>query len=50
MAVDAQGTIHIVWPTVIGGAEPTGALFHATTRDGRTFSPRQRVPTLGSPK
>ena len=50
MAVDARGTIHVVWPTVIGGAEPTGALFHATTRDGRTFSPRQRVPTLGSPK
>ena len=50
MAVDARGTIHIVWPTVIGGAEPAGALFYATTRDGRTFSPRQRVPTLGSPK
>ena len=50
VAVDARGTIHIVWPTVIGGAEPTGALFHATTRDGRTFSPRRRVPTLGSPK
>ena len=25
MAVDADGVVHIVWPTVIGGDEPTGA-------------------------
>lgn len=50
MAVGADGLVHIVWPTVIGGDEPAGALFYATTRDGRTFTPRQRVPTLGSPK
>lgn len=50
MAVAADGTVHVVWPTVIGGSEPAGALFYASTRDGRTFTPRQRVPTLGSPK
>ena len=29
---------------------PQGALFYASTRDGRTFTPRHRIPTLGSPK
>jgi hypothetical protein len=48
MAVDANGTVHLVWPTVIGGAE--GAILYATSRDGRSFSPPVRVPTLGSPK
>jgi hypothetical protein len=32
------------------GTAPEGALFYATTRDGRTFTPRIRVPTLGSLK
>ncbi len=50
VAVDSNGTAHIVWPTVIPGDEPEGALFYATTRDGMRFSPRVRVPTLGSPK
>jgi hypothetical protein len=50
MAIDAQGVVHIVWPTVIGGATPEGGLFYSSTRDGRTFTPRTRVPTLGSPK
>lgn len=50
VVVEATGTAHIVWPTVIGHAEPEGALFYATTRDGRQFTPRVRVPTLGSPK
>jgi hypothetical protein len=37
---------------VIGAntAEPQGALFYASTSDGRTFTPRVRIPTLGSPK
>jgi hypothetical protein len=39
-----------VWPTVIGGDKPEGAIFYASSRDGRTFSPRTRIPTLGSPK
>jgi hypothetical protein len=50
MAVDAEGAVHVVWPTVIGGATPEGALFYAVSRDGRTVSPRVRIPTLGSPK
>jgi hypothetical protein len=50
MAIDAEGTMHVVWPTVIGGDTPEGALFYASSRDGRTFTPRQRVPTLGSPR
>jgi hypothetical protein len=50
IAVGGDGTVHVVWPTVIGGPEPEGALFHASTRDGRTFSRRTRIPTLGGPK
>jgi hypothetical protein len=50
MAVDASGTVHVIWPTVLQGPEPQGALFYATARDGRTFSSRIRVPTMGSPK
>ena len=50
MAIDAAGTIHLVWPTVLSNPEPQGALFYTTTRDGRSFTPRVRVPTLGSPK
>jgi hypothetical protein len=50
MAVDGAGTIHVVWPTVMGGETPEGAIFYASSRDGRTFSARARVPTLGSPR
>ena len=52
MTVDKRGTVHVIWPTVIGGGtdEPQGALFYASTSDGRTFTPRVRIPTLGSPK
>jgi hypothetical protein len=49
MAVDAHGTVHIVWRTVLDGPNPEGALFYASTRDGRAFTPRVRIPTLGSP-
>lgn len=50
MAVDAAGTVHLIWPTVVSGAQPSGALFYSSTRDGVRFTPRVRVPTLGSPK
>ena len=50
IAVDQGGTVHVVWPTVIGGEKPEGALFYASTRDGRQFTPRVRIPTLGSPR
>lgn len=48
MVVDASGSVHIVWPSVVtekGG--PVKALFYATSRDGRAFSPRRRLPTEG---
>jgi hypothetical protein len=50
MAIDARGGAHLVWPTVIEGAKPEGAIFYASTRDGRRFTPRVRIPTLGGPK
>jgi hypothetical protein len=50
MAVDGAGTVHVVWPTVLTGPVSQGALFYATSSDGRTFTPRVRVSTLGSPK
>lgn len=50
MAVGAQDRVHIVWPTVIPGPEPMGALFYASMGDGVRFGDRRRVPTLGAPK
>jgi hypothetical protein len=47
MAVDQSGVIHIVWATLISDGESQKALFYATSRDGKTFSPRARVPTAG---
>jgi hypothetical protein len=51
MAVDARKRIHIVWPTLAtdAAAEPTIALFYATSSDGRRFSERERIPTEGMP-
>jgi hypothetical protein len=46
MVVDQSGTVHLVWPTMIDGATPEGALFYATSRDGVTFAPRTRIPTM----
>jgi len=50
VVVDGAGVTHIVWPTVIGTTDPEGALFYSTTRDGKQFTPRVRVPTMGGPK
>lgn len=51
LAVDASDRVHAIWPTVIPGAEPTGALFYAAKpAAAAAFGPRQRVATLGSPK
>ena len=50
MAVDAGGTVHLVWPTVLGGNNPQGAIFYASTTDGQHFTPKQRVATLGGAK
>jgi len=48
MAVDQTGVIHLAWATVIGDGEPQKALFYATSRDGKTFTARARVPTAGA--
>ena len=48
MAVDAAGTVHMVWPTLLNGTD--GTLLYATAAAGKTFGKPLRVPTLGSPK
>ncbi|MGE0360978.1 MAG: methyltransferase domain-containing protein [Vicinamibacterales bacterium] len=50
LATGRDGRVHVVWPTVIPGDQPTGALFYAVGGDRGGFSPRVRVPTLGAPK
>jgi Cu/Ag efflux protein CusF len=50
MATDRDGVVHVVWPTLVQGPEPAIGLFHASTRDGVTFTARQRIATLGSSK
>jgi hypothetical protein len=44
IAVDRSGLIHIAWATVVNDANPQKAVFYATSRDAKTFSPRVRVP------
>jgi len=48
MAVDAAGTVHMVWPTLLNGTD--GTLLYATAAAGKAFGRPIRVPTLGSPK
>ncbi len=50
LAAGPDERVHIVWPTVIPGTEPVGALFYSTLGASGTFAPRTRIPTLGSPK
>ena len=50
LAAAPDQRVHIVWPTVIPGAEPMGALFYSVLRDDGTCARRTRIPTLGSPK
>jgi hypothetical protein len=50
MSVDERGTAHLVWPTVMSTPRPEGAIFYASSADGTSFTPRVRIPTLGSPK
>ncbi len=47
MAVDAKGTVHLVWPTV---QKEQGVILYSTSRDGNTFTAPVRIPTLGGPK
>ena len=50
LAVDESGTLHVVWPTMVGGADrPVKGIFYSHSTDGgRTFAPRQRVDEEGS--
>jgi hypothetical protein len=50
LAAGAEGTFHLIWPTVLQNPEPQGALFYATTRDAATFTTPVRIPTLGGEK
>jgi hypothetical protein len=46
LAIDESQTAHLAWPTVVGGREPTGAVFYSSAGRGGAFAPRVRVPTL----
>lgn len=51
VAVDRANGIHVVWPTLLPGAqgaEPTLALFYASSKDGVHFTKRQQLPTEGA--
>ncbi len=51
VAIDRMNTIHVVWPTLVrnsAGEENLG-LFYAVSKDGQTFTKRQRIPTEGMP-
>jgi hypothetical protein len=48
LAVDQTGTIHIAWATVVDAGEPQKALFYSTSRDGKTFSARARLPVIAA--
>jgi hypothetical protein len=48
LAVDQSGVIHIAWATVVNDGEPEKALFYATSRDGKTFSARARLPVTAA--
>jgi hypothetical protein len=48
MAIDGKGRVHLVWPTLVSrDGQPVKALFHAVSPDGRTFEPREPIPTEG---
>jgi hypothetical protein len=40
LAVDVRNTVHITWPTLIGGETPRKAVFYSRTIDGTSFTPR----------
>jgi hypothetical protein len=49
VAIGRDGRAQVVWPTPVDGKEgsPLG-LYHAMSRDGRTFTARTRVPSRGA--
>lgn len=48
LAVDKAGVIHVAWATVVNDGEAEKALFYATSRDGKTFSARARLPVAAA--
>jgi Cu/Ag efflux protein CusF len=46
LTLDATDTAHVVWPTVVTDGEPQKVVFYASTKDGRTFTPRRRLSGL----
>jgi hypothetical protein len=52
MTMDQANRLHIGWPTLVPdgpGGRPTIGIFYAQSRDGRTFSRRERLATEGLP-
>ena len=53
MAIDASRRAHVVWPTTAEGQNATAkdamalSIYYAVSRDGKSFTPRTRVPTRG---
>ena len=50
LAVDESGTLHVVWPTMAGGADRAvkGIFYTYSTDGGRTFAARQRIDEEGA--
>ena len=48
LAIDGDQRAHLIWPTLVrDSGRSTLALFHMSTRDGRTFSARAPLPVAG---
>jgi hypothetical protein len=50
IALDGSGRIHIVWPSFVNDAKPGMRFFHSSTVDGKHFTKRQVINTLGTTK
>jgi hypothetical protein len=54
IAVDQHNAVHILWPTLVSGPaagdEPELGLFYSTSRNGRDYTQRYRIPTQGIPR
>jgi len=52
VAVGSRNTVHVAWPTFMPTSNGAGTLglFYAESRNGRTFTPRQTIPSAGVPR
>jgi hypothetical protein len=49
LSVDGRDRIHVIWPTLVrGAAGETLRLYHASSLDGRRFTPRAALPVSGA--